>query len=219
MKLPSVTVCIPTIPTRREMLERALESVTRQTHPADDVVIMEDTHGHGAATTRNAAWQMAETDVVAFLDDDDEFLPQHLEACLTTMVEKKAGLVYPWFELVGWPDATPQRPDALATMSNGNLVHPMGVEFGPEQERHYRFHAFIPITTLVRRPLLERSGGYPQPGTAAWPRKDCEDWGGHLALLDIGCRFVHHPERTWRCHYHAGSTAGQSWKEHQDAPA
>jgi hypothetical protein len=218
MKLPSVTVCIPTIPTRREMLERALESVTRQTHPADDVVIMEDTHGHGAATTRNAAWQMAETDVVAFLDDD-EFLPQHLEACLTTMVEKKAGLVYPWFELVGWPDATPQRPDALATMSNGNLVHPMGVEFGPEQERHYRFHAFIPITTLVRRPLLERSGGYPQPGTAAWPRKDCEDWGGHLALLDIGCRFVHHPERTWRCHYHAGSTAGQSWKEHQDAPA
>ncbi len=213
MNLPTVSVCIPTIPARAELLERALASVDAQTHKPQDVIIVEDTHGLGAAPTRNCAWQNAETDVVAFLDDDDEFLPQHLEACLTAMVEKNAGLVYPWFELVGWPDATSERPDALATKFQGNLVHPLGITFGPEQEKHYRKYAYIPITTVVRRSMLERSGGYPIPGSIDWPREDCEDWGGHLRLLDIGCKFVHHPERTWRCHYHGGSTAGKPWKQ------
>lgn len=194
------------------MLDRALMSIEQQTHAPDEVIIVEDVEGCGAAITRNHAWQNAKTDVVAFLDDDDEFMPHHLEACLTTMVEQRAGLVYPWFELVGWPDATPSRPDALATKLNGELVHPLGVPFGTEQLAHYRLHAFIPITTVVRRHFLERSGGYPIPGSRDWPRADCEDWGGHLRLLDVGCKFVHHPARTWRCHYHAGSTAGKSWK-------
>lgn len=213
MTRPSVTVCIPTIPGRETLLGRAIASVEEQTCLPDEVIVMLDKKGHGAAPTRNAAWRAASTDVVAFLDDDDEFLPQHLEACVDTLVEKQAGLVYSWFEHVGWSEWTPSRPDALATMKDGQLVHPLGVPFEREQEAHFRQYSFIPITTVVRRGLLERSGGYPNPGTPEWPKADCEDWGGHLRLLRIGCKFVHHPERTWRCHHHAGSTAGQSWKE------
>lgn len=214
LKLPSVTVCIPTIPPREDLLQRALDSVAEQTHLPDEVIVMVDQLAQGAAPTRNAAWQAATTEVVAFLDDDDEFLPDHLELCLTAMVEQRAGLVYSWFEHIGWPEWTPDRPDALATMLDGELVHPLGVPFGLEQEKHYRRYAFIPITTVVRRAMLERSGGYPSPGTPEWPRSDCEDWGGHLRLLDIGCKFVHVPKRTWRC-YHNGattrSTGGKPW--------
>lgn len=212
--LPTVTVCIPTIPPRKHLLERALASVDAQTHLPDEVIVVEDHLGLGAAPTRNQAWQAARTDVIAFLDDDDEFLPDHLEVCLTTLVEKSAGLVFSWFELVGWDEATEERPDPLATMHQGQLVHPLGIPFGVEQERHYRRYAYIPITTVVRRHLLQRSGGYPEPNTPAWPLPDCEDWGGHLRLLDIGCKFVHVPHRTWRC-YHDGattrSTAGKPW--------
>jgi Glycosyl transferase family 2 len=212
LKLPSVTVCIPTIPRRAALLERAIASIESQTIQPNEVIIIEDTEGQGAAKTRNSAWQNAKTDVVAFLDDDDEFLPRHLEACLTTMVKENAGLVYSWFELTGWADATPSRPDALATKLNGQLVHPLGVPFGHEQEQHYRLHAFIPITTVVRRHFMVKSGGYPVPGSSDWPREDCEDWGGHLRLLDVGCKFVHHPERTWRCHWNPKeSTAGKPW--------
>lgn len=210
---PTVAVCVPTIPGREQLLDRAIRSIEKQTLAPDEVVVVLDEHGLGAAPTRNTAWRTAETELVAFLDDDDEFLPHHLEACVNTLIEKQAGLVYSWFELVGWDEATPDRPDPLATMNNGELVHPLGVEWGREQELHFRKYPFIPITTVVRRPLLERSGGYPQPGTPEWPRSDCEDWGGHLRLLDVGAKFVHHPERTWRCYHHGGSTAGRSWKE------
>jgi hypothetical protein len=194
------------------LLRRALDSVERQTRPADAVVVEVDHDGLGAGPTRNRAWQRAKTDYVAFLDDDDEFMPQHLEACIRTAEETDADLVYSWFELVGWPEATPQRPDALAVMHHGQLVHPLGVPFGLEQQWHMRKYAFIPITTVVRRSKLEESGGFPTPGTPEWPRNDCEDWGGWLRLLDVKAKFVHHPERTWICHYGKG-TAGRPWKD------
>jgi hypothetical protein len=216
--LPTVAVCIPSTPPRAELLDRALGSVLEQTRPADQLIVKMDATGEGAGPTRNKAWQEATTDYVAFLDDDDEFLPNHLEVCMRTIRRANADLVYSWFELVGWPEATPQRPDAMATTHDGRLVHPLGVPFGPEQEAHMRRYAFIPITTVVRRAALERSGGFPTPGTPEWPRDDCEDWGGWLRLLDTGARFVHAPVRTWRCHYTVGdespltSTAGRPWK-------
>lgn len=215
----TVAVCIPTIPPRQEMLDLALASVMQQTQLPDQVIVKIDTEGEGAGPTRNRTWQKAETDYVAFLDDDDIFLPHHLQVCMSAAKATNADLIYPWYELVGWPEATPQRPDAMATLLNGNLVHPLGVEFGPEQARHMRRHAFIPITTVVKRTALEKSGGFPTPGTPEWPRDDCEDWGGWLRLLDIGAKFVHVPQRTWRCHYSdpggntpLTSTAGRPWK-------
>lgn len=209
--MSTVTVCIPTIPPRREKLQVALASVVAQTRPADAIVITVDSDGDGAAPTRNRAWRTATTEYVAFLDDDDEFLPHHLEALMGTAVETDADFVYSWFDHVGWPEWSPERPDALAVMRNGQLVHPLGVPFGPEQAAHMKRFAFIPITALVRRSALVKSGGFPLPLSREWPRDDCEDWGGWLRLLNTGARFVHHPDRTWRCHHGAG-TAGRPWK-------
>jgi hypothetical protein len=214
ISVPTVAVCIPTIPPREHLLRRAMISVGQQTHQPDQVIVQTDDDGQGAGPTRNQTWQQARTQYVAFLDDDDEFMPTHLADCLAYAAVHDADLVFSWFELVGWADATPERPDALATMCHGQLVHPLGVPFGPEQEAHYRKHAFIPITTVVRRSLLEETGGYPTPGTSEWPLPDCEDWGGHLRFLDAGARFVHLPKRTWVCHHDpATSTAGRPWQD------
>jgi glycosyltransferase involved in cell wall biosynthesis len=73
-----ITVCIPTIPPRAKMLARALESVAEQTlQPA--AIIVEYDHEHtGAAATKNRALAKVTTPLVAFLDDDDHFLPHHL---------------------------------------------------------------------------------------------------------------------------------------------
>lgn len=209
--MSTVTVCIPTIPPRTEVLQRALRSVLTQTRPADAIAIVVDHDGDGAAVTRNRAWHAADTEYVAFLDDDDEFLPNHLEVLMTTAAETGADLVYSWFEHLGWPEWTPERQDALAVMHNGRLCSPLGVPFGPEQAEHMRRYAFIPITTLVRRSALHKSGGFPRPLSRDWPRDDCEDWGGWLRLLNTGAKFVHAPERTWVCHHGAG-TAGRPWR-------
>ncbi len=213
----TVTVVVPTIPPRARLLERALESVRAQTRKADYVLVALDEEGAGAGPNRNRAWRLADTDYVAFLDDDDEFLPNHLALCMSAAKATGADVVYPWFELVGWPEATPERPDPLATRHNGELVHPLGVPFGSEQARHLRQYAWIPATIVVRRSMLERVGGYPAPGSAEAVRyNQCEDWALLNHMLDAGARFHHVPHRTWRLH-HGDGTAGLPWKEQLNA--
>ncbi len=101
MTAPLVTVVIPT--TRRpDLVLRALASVLTQTHAALDVVVVVDGPNPattsalatvadprlrvmqtpcpaGAGAARNAAAVTARGEWIAFLDDDDEWLPQKIE--------------------------------------------------------------------------------------------------------------------------------------------
>lgn len=216
---PTIAVCIPTIPGREELLERAVASVEAQTRKPDELVIIKDDEAKGAGATRNIAWRTAKTDLIAMLDDDDEFLPDHIAKCIEPFIrDSRIDLVYPWFEHVGWPDYTEERPDPLATVQNGELVHPLGVPFGPEQAEHLRKYAWIPSTVVVRRTKLEEVGGYPEFGTEEYEKSNrCEDWGLLLKLLDSGAQFFHVPERTWRLHSGSG-TAGQPWTQDEPEP-
>lgn len=208
----SIAVCIATIPPREDVLQRALRSVATQTLEPDELIVELDEEATGAGPTRNRAWRRATSDWIAFLDDDDEFLPQHLQVCQSAAKKERADLVYPWFELVGWPEATASRPDPLAVPLGGVLRHPLGVPFRREQELHMRRHAFIPATVFVKRSWLEKVDGYPAPHTEEWNRYNgCEDWAMLIRLLDAGATFTHAPQRTWRCHHGVG-TAGAPWK-------
>lgn len=193
-----VTVCIPTIGGRDALLQRALTSVIEQTEPARNVKIaVERDHvGQGAAATRNAAWRRATTTWVAFLDDDDELLPHHLEHLLDVAEWEGADLVYPWHRIVGPYGET--KPDLLGGQ---------GDPFNPARLDECNF---IPVTVLVRREVLEAVGGFPQPGTPEWPHQDCEDWGCWLRLRDAGAKFVHTPTVTWRWFHHGRNTSGRA---------
>lgn len=72
---PAITVAIPTIPPRRALLRRALRSVQDQTMPAAAISVAVDLDRQGAWVTRQRALNAVQTPWVAFLDDDDEFLP------------------------------------------------------------------------------------------------------------------------------------------------
>ena len=91
----SVTVIIPTL--GRPELLRALASVHAQSVTPERVLLVDDspggadqsldrlgvdvvrTTGHcGAAAARNVGMSLSDTDFIAFLDDDDEWLPDHL---------------------------------------------------------------------------------------------------------------------------------------------
>lgn len=205
----TVTVAIPTIPGRERLLDRALVSIDAQTRRPDHVVIEADPDGTGAGPTRNRALERVTTDWVAWLDDDDELLSDHLDVCLQTAATTGADLIYPYFEMVDEPGVTPHDRDPLAVARGGQWVSPFGVPFGPEQEHHLRTAGnFIPVTTLVRTAALRAVGGFPTPGTTDWPDPAREDWGVLIRLLDAGYRFAHAPERTWRWHHHAGHTGG-----------
>jgi len=212
----SVAVCVPTIPRRRDHLERALRSVSDQQLPAGVTVtasIALDEDGEGAAPTRNRAWRNADSEWIAFLDDDDLLRPNHVALCLAHALAERVDLVYPWFNIHNSSGNDVSASDPLRVPVDGHYVSPYGVAFNDDLRRELMTrNNFIPVTVLVRRELLDRVGGFPTPGTDEWTETCCEDWGLWRRLLDAGATFSHLPRRTWIWNWHGKNTSGKSWR-------
>lgn len=182
--MDGVTAVIPSIPPRHEMLARAIRSVDAQTHQATGLVVeIDETHA-GAAATRNAGLARVATEWTAFLDDDDEWLPPHLEVLLAAAAAHEADVVWPWFEVVGGSDPFPGH---------------RGRQFDIAEP-----HIF-PICVLVRTELAQQTNGF-QTTTGDWNR---DDLPFYRDLWDLGARFHAVPDITWVWHHHGRNTSGQ----------
>ena len=103
----SISVIIPTH-NRKESLSRALDSVVFQTHPADEIIVVDDGSddgtrqfitrqykqviylhhdNRGVSFSRNAGVARAQGKWLAFLDSDDEWLPNKLALQLDALSE------------------------------------------------------------------------------------------------------------------------------------
>lgn len=195
MKDALVTVAIPSIKIRsRQYLSRALASVFSQTHqPTRYEVAIDRTHD-GAATTRNRALSKVETPWVAFLDDDDHFLPHHIEKLLATAEATGADIVYPGCRVIG-PDMKeiPRQEDwgRFGEPFNGDLLMKK---------------SYIPVTSLVRTSVAQRAWFGPP---AHEPDSLYDDWGFYTRCFKNGAKFVHLPEVTWVWDHHGRNTSGQ----------
>jgi hypothetical protein len=198
-----ITVVIPTIPPRESLLVRAVESVDAQTYEDVQVVVEFDTAREGAAVTRQRGLERAETEWVAFLDDDDVMYPYHLDILARTAADHPdTDLIYPWFDLYlnGKPHI--RAGDDLLRVAG---QRPYGRPFD-EVARDWILTSgnFIPVTVLVRREALLDAGGFQSPTD----RGDCEDWGAWQAMLRAGATFRHVGARTWRWNHWTGNTSG-----------
>lgn len=209
-----VSVCIPTIPDRRPLYDRAVRSVTQQSWLPKEICAAVDTEARGASATRNEAWQQATADWIAFLDDDDVLRPNHIKKLVLGAKLMKADVVYPWFNIVDVDGNDMTWRDPLRLVVDGKARSPFGLPFGPEHETELRSrNNFIPITVLVRRELVADVGGFPPINSLEWPENCCEDWALWRRLLDVGATFAHVPERTWLWTWHGRNTSGRSWKD------
>ena len=98
MTEPAISVVVPTY-NRARLLPRALESALPQLRPGDEVIVVDDgstdgteavlapyrgriryvrTANRGAGAARNRGVQEAQCPLVAFLDSDDEWMPDKL---------------------------------------------------------------------------------------------------------------------------------------------
>jgi hypothetical protein len=213
-----VTVVIPTIPGREDLLARAIASVNAQTLPVVVGIQMDD-YRRGAAWCRNTALTMVDTAFVAWLDDDDTLLPNHVQTLVDGQNETGADLVFSYAEFIGGRDP-------LACCQDGRLVaEPVDVPFGPQQRDHLDSRQspfcpwcgaqrgnFIPVTNLVRTEAIRAVGGFPEPNSMpdVAMSGDCEDYLALLRLLDAGAQF-HHVlgRRTWQYHVHGANTGGR----------
>jgi glycosyltransferase involved in cell wall biosynthesis len=206
----TITVAIPSIPPREGYLRRALRSVEAQTLQPNHVSVVVDVQGNGASDTRNKAWQAYDTEWVAFLDDDDELDPNHLEHLLDVAHQTGADVVYPWHRIVG-SHGQPM-PDYLG--ARGVPFDPTGLFGGDpatigaddfDSNDTGPAHNWIPVTVLARRSFVARAGGFWAP-----PGECCEDWRLWRRMVKLGAHFVHTPEITWTWHWHGRNTEGRA---------
>lgn len=183
----NVTVCIPSIPPRAHLLNnRAIPSVLSQTLKADAIAVAVDHEKHGAWVNRNNTIHMAMTKWIAFLDDDDELLPNHIEHLVTLANDTQADVAWGWFEVVNGTDPFPQHRGRYFDIADPHI---------------------FPITALVNRELVMDCGASFQPdeGTGNWGLQDFPFW---KALWDAGGKFQPSEPITWRWHHHGSNTSG-----------
>lgn len=186
----TVGVAIPSIPVRSGLLQRAVGSVLSQTYPVRQISISVDHERLGAAGNRQRALNgiADDTDWVAFLDDDDTFMPQHVEKLVNFARETGADYVFPWFEVVQGIDPFPQH-------------------FGKKYDVAAPTHTTI--TVLVRTELA-KSIGFERPLNGDGAGGSGEDWDFTLRCIKAGARIEHLPERTWYWYHNSGNTSGRN---------
>lgn len=186
-----VTVLTPSMPGREHLLAVAVESVAAQTvRPRAHLVrIAAPARELGpnpidAARQRNILWRTADTEWVAWLDDDDIWLPEHL-ATLAPALAPGVDVVYSHSALTNrHTDVTDWRQEVLVNQLRANNC--------------------IASNAIVRRSAIEKVGGYPEDydygrhafatgrGAYTW-----EDWAMWVLLAESGARFVCVPAQTW----------------------
>lgn len=197
----AISVVVPTY-NRAGLLRRTLASVLAQTVPPLEVLVADDgstddtaqalrefgdrvrhlalPHRGLPAASRNAGLRAARGDWVAFLDDDDLWLPQKLERQLVAAAE--AGLVCCNAELIDEHDAPRGRnlheshplakePDPLRALIGGNYV--------------------VCSSVLARTDLLREAGGFHEGPELRQLAEDYDLW--LRCALRAPVRYEHEP--------------------------
>ncbi len=177
---------------RPDACERALRSALEQSEPPSEVLVCDDGSADDTqerisawerrdervrylrternsgtpAVTRNLGIEHARGELVAFLDDDDEWLAGKLEAQLAVFASERVDVVA-----------------SNAFCSDGSTyLRDAPARQRPTRSDLQRVNPLITSSTVVRRSIV----GFP---TARWMR-GIEDYAAWLAMADRGARFL-----------------------------
>lgn len=180
----SLTVIIPTC-NRRSMLGRCLQSVLAQTQVPLEIIVVNDAGesvediiaehnasgiiryvehpiNKGASAARNTGLHLARGAFIAYLDDDDTYLPSHLETMMTALSASSCRFGYSFAEYV----IDDFREGQLVTL--GRVQPYSDITYSRER---LLVSNFIPTPTWVfSRTLLDEVGYFDESFAA------CEDW-------------------------------------------
>jgi len=186
-----ITVLTATLGRRQAMLMEAVESVRAQSFGDWEYIVVDDgsfsvpdiegvrvlrvTH-RGLGAARNAGLAAASGDAIALLDDDDVWLPHHLETTRAALEEGAADVAYADCHEVG-------RRDGYA------------IDVRPFDGDLLQVENFICVpATIVRTEPLRAVGGFPEGAL--------EDWELWKRMHARGMRFVHVPAKTVLYRFH-----------------
>ena len=191
IKQQPITVLTVTIPGREDILARNLRSVNEQTVPVMRQFIC--SHIPAArnpqvhySQAKNDLLESVDTEFVAVLNDDDLWLPHHIETLAPYIHD--SDVVYSW--------------------ETGNTRHREDCNNYSQKQIIERFenHPIIDGSCIFRTDLLRAVGGFPTDWEGPGPREgghyknskaNFEDWRLFQALSKAGARFTCVPSVTW----------------------
>jgi hypothetical protein len=194
-KFVPITVCTPTIPPRGNLLSRASKSVMDQTLKPLAHIILSDFKKNGAAKTLDLCLRHAQSEWVAILADDDEFLPHHLSTLWDLVQENDADIGFSHFRYSNRSDA-------------GHLEKYRGIPFDNKNPRQ------MTGVYLGKREVILDAGGHSlffEPTSYELDSEGNrigEDFMLVKRLAYYGARFAVSPEVTWIYHVGHGNTLG-----------
>jgi glycosyltransferase involved in cell wall biosynthesis len=169
MRMSSISVVIPTY-NRAHTLRRALDSVLAQTWPPSEILVVDDgstdgtpdllksygdrgvrvikTRNQGVSHARNRGVEACTGDWIAFLDSDDEWLPQKLEKQLEVISAT------PQISLIHGEEIWIRRGVRVNPM---NKHQKKGGDVFPDA---VRLCCISPSTALIRKELFVEKGGF-----------------------------------------------------------
>jgi glycosyltransferase involved in cell wall biosynthesis len=182
-----VSVVIPAF-NAEATIDDTLKSVRSQTHRTLEIILVDDgstdktmsiaaahaakdnrivlisQENAGVAAARNVGWQLAHSELIAFVDADDLWAPTKIERQLEVMMEggERVGLVYTWFDVIDEKNSI--RFSGRGRNISGNVL-------GEVLGGNFVGNGSSP---LVRRKALLEVGGYDQ-GLLEHGVHGCED--------------------------------------------
>lgn len=202
---PQITIVIPYHRARAEngMLAKALWSLEQQNPiPSGGIIALpiEDTTGAGAAATRQAGLDQAETPWVGFLDSDDWLYPDHVARLWWAATTQGLDYVFSYFTVHDmWEGARPDL-DPLQTF---------GREFDNAHPHQTTGTILIRQDALYSRGISyrEQPDGRMIPGSGL---RYGEDFDLVVQCARAGLRIGHVPRRTWAWRIGHHNTSGQA---------
>lgn len=221
--MPVISVVIPTY-NRCEMVSTALSSVLAQNYHDLEVIVVDDgsidrtqevlgnfsdnrvrvfyQENSGLAAARNAGIRQAQGTYIAFLDDDDLWLPEK--------IAQQVAL----FE---------QQPDLGLVICGYQTIDAQGVKLSevrpwlwrPELSLQTWLYSCptVPSAVMVRRDWLEKAGGFNEQ--ISRQGLGSEDWELWLRLASLGCQMAWIKECLCAYRVHPGSMAHRASKQRQ----
>jgi glycosyltransferase involved in cell wall biosynthesis len=181
----TITVLTATIPERSSMVANAINSVANQTLKPSNHIVLVDVKKQGNFDSYQKLLNMATTEWVCFLDDDDELYSDHL----AKLAKNSEG-----YDVI---------------YSNPDVNDPLGlIRYNMDFDSEYlKIESIVPITALVRRSLMLEVGGFDRIQSCDW-----EMW---KKLSRAGARFKKINDITWRYNFHEKnySRKGMTWND------
>lgn len=199
----SISVVIPTH-NRPNLLHRAVESVLSQTVPVAEILIVDDLDdsktkelclsfensliryvpnmsGRGASSSRNLGVSLAVSNYVAFLDDDDLWLPEKIEKQIKMIRADKLDACF---------------SQMLIKYENTDIVYSTRTSNSSNPKREILFENFIggTISAIIKRDLLLEVGSFDEEFKA---REEYDLWiriihsGAQIGVVEEPLTVVH----------------------------